>query len=281
MRETAFTKAQRIVCAAGLALLALLFVHWFDRSRTIGALPQAAALLCTLLFAAVCLRFVPSWFSFWFDERPAEKSEPGSIPLPLLFALGLLWALFNLAAVWVVLRYVNPNLSWEDYRSFWTSADAYHYLCIARDWYLSEGILDRVVQLVFLPGYPLAVRLLYLFVGDYILSGILVSSLSFAGALCVFYRLLLLDHPEATARLALVFLCLIPGAFFFFAPMSEGLFLLLCLSCVYSARKRRWLLAALFGALAAFTRSLGLMLFVPLFFEIVEALLHGEIMKQV
>ena len=276
MRQTAYKKAQGIVCAAGLVLLALLFVLWLGRNRTIGALPQAAALLCALLFAAVCLRFVPGWFSFWFDERPVKMSEPGTIPLPLLFAFGVLWALFNLAAVWAVLHYVNHSLSWDEYRSFWTSADAYHYLCIARDWYLSEGIVDRVVQLVFLPGYPLAVRLCYVFVGDYILSGLLVSSLSFAGALCVFYRLLLLDHPEATARLALVFLCLMPGSFFFFAPMSEGLFLLLCLSCLYSARKRRWLLAALFGALASFTRSLGLMLFVPLFFEIVEALLHGE-----
>ena len=56
----------------------------------------------------------------------------------------------------------------------------------------------------------------------------------------------------------------------------ESLFLLLSAACLYSARKGRWLLAGLFGAFASFTRSLGLMLFVPLFMEMVTELLHGR-----
>ena len=58
--------------------------------------------------------------------------------------------------------------------------------------------------------------------------------------------------------------------------MSESFFLLLSASCLLCARKERWLLAGLFGALASFTRSLGLMLFVPLFMEMVTGLLHGR-----
>ena len=131
-------------------------------------------------------------------------------------------------------------------------------------------------QLVFLPGYPIVVRIVSRIVRDYVLSGMLVSVLCFAGALCVFYRLVLEEYSADAARRAAVFLCLMPGAFFFFAPMSESLFLLLSASCLYACRKRKWLLAGLFGALAAFTRSLGLMLFVPLFFEFVSDLLHGK-----
>ena len=52
--------------------------------------------------------------------------------------------------------------------------------------------------------------------------------------------------------------------------MSESLFLFLSLGCVYLARTRRLALGCLVGALAAFTRSLGLMLFVPVCMELVH-----------
>ena len=182
----------------------------------------------------------------------------------------------NIALIWGIQHYVNHDLTPRQFADFWKCADAYHYLCIARDWYIPEGDLDRVVQLVFLPGYPLAVRAMFVLARDYTLAGMLVSILSFAGALCVIYRLVLLDHDEGTALRTIVFLCLIPGAFFFTAPMSESFFLLLSSACLYSARKEKWLLAGVFGALASFTRSLGLMLFVPLFMEMLTSLLHGR-----
>ena len=275
MQDRPYKTAQRIVSAAGLALMALLFVLWARRAHP-TAPELAAALLCVTLFTLVCLRFVPQWFFFWFGNESPAAREGDHRRLPVLFLSGVFYGLFNLEAVYAALRYVNPLISFADFKAFWTSADAYHYLCIAEDWYLSEGILDRLVQLVFLPGYPIAVRLMHLLVPDYIFAGILVSTICFSGALCVLYLLLCLDYEERTARRALLFLCLMPGAFFFFAPMSESLFLLLCVSCVYCARKEKWLLAGFFGALAAFTRSLGLMLFVPLFFEIAAQLLHGN-----
>ena len=275
MQKRPCQTAQRIICAAGLVLLALLFVLWY-RAELPRGWPLVSAALCLLLFALVCLRFVPCWFSFWFGEESGTPPEGKPVPLPRLFCLALLYGAFNLFAVGCVLHYVNHDLTADRFWSFWTSADAYHYLCIAEDWYLSEGILDRVVQLVFLPGYPLAVRAMTLLVPSYLASGMLVSALCFAWGVCVFYRLVLLDYDEKCARRALLFLCLMPGAFFYFAPMSESLFLLLSVSCIYSARKRRWWLAALCGALASFTRSLGLMLFVPLFFEIVRSFVRGD-----
>ena len=69
---------------------------------------------------------------------------------------------------------------------------------------------------------------------------------------------------------ALRFLTLAPGCFFFAAPMSESLFLLLTAAALYLARTRRPILGGLCGAGAAFTRSLGLLLFVPLLWELVH-----------
>ena len=69
---------------------------------------------------------------------------------------------------------------------------------------------------------------------------------------------------------ALRFLTLAPGCFFFAAPMSESLFLLLTAAALYLARTRRPILGGLCGAYSAFTRSLGLLLFVPLLWELVH-----------
>ena len=161
---------------------------------------------------------------------------------------------------------------------FWRCLDSRHYLDIARDGYISAGERDRVVQLVFLPGYPLAVRAMMLLVPSDICAGLLTSALCFAGAGCVVYRLLRLDLPHRQALRALRFLVLAPGCFFFAAPMSESLFLLLTAAALYLARTHRPVLGGLCGAYAAFTRSLGLLLIVPLLWELVhDAVQHRRI----
>lgn len=273
--EKTYPKIQRGIRAAGLTVLALLFLFWIGDGNGAKAQEFFPALASLLLFAVLGLRTVPAWFSFWFGPE-ADVQERKGISWRKIFLLGVLCALTHILLVGGVMRYVNPNLTLKDFHQFWKCADSYHYLCIARDWYIEEGDLDRVVQLVFLPGYPIAVRIVALIVRDYIVAGMLVSILSFSGALCVIYRLVLLDHDEETALRTVILLCLTPGAFFFAAPMSESFFLLLSASCLFFARKGRWLLAGLFGALASFTRSLGLILFVPLCAEMVAELLHGR-----
>lgn len=271
--EREYSKIQRGIRAAGLTVLALLFLFWLGDGNGGTWQEFFSSLVCLLLFAALCLRFVPRWFSLWFGPETPTMEQKG-IPAAVIFSGGILCAAVHLVLVWAVLRYVNQELSLRQYLDFWRSADAYHYLCIARDWYIPEGDLDRVVQLVFLPGYPLAVRAMHLLTGDYILAGMFVSILSFASALCVVYRLVMIDHGERAAFRTLIFLCLIPGAFFFTAPMSESFFLLLSACCLYFARRDKWFAAGIFGALASFTRSLGLMLFVPLFMETATEILH-------
>jgi Gpi18-like mannosyltransferase len=73
---------------------------------------------------------------------------------------------------------------------------------------------------------------------------------------------------------AVKYLAILPSAFFFSAPMSDSLFLLLSVSCIYFARKKRYLISCALGALAAFTRSLGLTLLAPVCFELVADLIR-------
>lgn len=252
-----------------LALLALLLLWWprYDY----GPLARTAALVSAGLFALLGLRFMPRWVDFWSDSPlPAapDRKEPRGMGLRIFLSLLCLDLLILLAA-WGLRAALGHGGSFQEKLYFWTFTDSQHYLAIAEDWYLSEGDRGRVVQLVFLPGYPVLVRLVKPLVGSYLTAGLLVSGLCFAGSGVVFYRLVRLDLPHQASLRALVFLCLLPGSFFYAAPMSESLFLLCSLGCVYLARRDRWWAAGLCGAWAAFTRSLGLMLLAPLIMELV------------
>ncbi|MNZ90980.1 hypothetical protein D3C78_1099520 [compost metagenome] len=63
------------------------------------------------------------------------------------------------------------------------------------------------------------------------------------------------------------YIFIFPAAFFFFIPMTEALFLALSLMCLYFVRKKEWLIGCLCGALAAYTRSPGVLLIVPVAIE--------------
>jgi len=158
----------------------------------------------------------------------------------------------------------------------WGRPDSRHYISIARDWYTGEGDLSRMVELVFLPGYPLLLRLICPAGGDYLLTGMGLSAVCFAGAGVFLYLLARLETDHLGALRVLKYTCILPGALFFAAPMSESLFLLLSVSCVYCARRERWPAACVLGGLAAFTRSLGLTLLVPVGYELLTSLLREK-----
>lgn len=262
-----------IICVLGLIALFCMYVFWMGSSNY-SVWAYLIAMLSIVMFALVCLRFVPGWMHYWTPGRYSDSAERiGSEPQrirPKILLGGLLFCLAVFALTYIIYIACGYSGTWASFRNFWTLTDSQHYLDIARDWYLSEGVIDRLVQLVFLPGYPIAIRIMHLLIPDWVLAGLLVSWLSFAGALSVCYSLLRLDYSHSAAMRAIKYLCIIPGSFFFVAPMSESLFLLLSLGCVYLARTKRYALGCLLGGLAAFTRSLGLMLFVPVCMELVH-----------
>ena len=134
--------------------------------------------------------------------------------------------------------------------------DAGWYEHLAIDGYSSqEGIA------AFFPGYPLTIRALVaatpLSVFD---AATLVSNISFLAALIVLYALTAREYSVEVGRRAVVLIACFPVSFFFFAPYSESLFLLLSLLAFWFARERRWGLLALAGFGAALTRGIGVLL---------------------
>lgn len=253
-----------------LVLLAL-FIYWWRAHPDQKLEGFISAILSTVLFALLGLRFLPLWFDAWRKKPPKQRFiEDNTQPRFILVKIFCSLLLVDIAIILLV--YVLQLMSGSKdsfFNSFgiWKQTDSFHYLQIAEEWYASDASLDRIVQLVFLPGYPLAIRLLTMLTGNYLVSGMLISGLSFAGAGTMLYRLARLDMNHRDSIRAVKFLCILPPAFFFASPMSESLFLLLSVSCMFYARKKKWLFAGILGGLAAFTRSLGIVLLAPLCFE--------------
>ena len=150
----------------------------------------------------------------------------------------------------------------------WNRWDAPHYLDLARDGYVSEGLGARWI--VFYPLYPWLVRAASFVLQDLLVSAFFVSAVASVAAALLLYRLARLDEAEETARAAVVFLLAFPTAYFLHIGYTESLFLALALGAFYAARRRRWWLVAVLGALAGMARVNGLILVPALAFEALE-----------
>jgi hypothetical protein len=109
--------------------------------------------------------------------------------------------------------------------------------------------------------------------GHWLLGAYVVSNVALVVALTVLYRLTERELSDLAARRTVLYLAVFPTAFFLYAPYTESLFLALVLGSLYAARRSAWLLAGGLGALAALTRSTGLLLVLPL---VVEAALQAR-----
>jgi hypothetical protein len=142
--------------------------------------------------------------------------------------------------------------------------DASHFLQIAATGY------DRL-QFPFFPLYPLLLHVLSLGRPRLLVAAGLVLSFVLAGAAIVLLaRLVAIDDPTL-ARPACVLLLLFPGALFLSLPYSESLALLTLVGATYAARRRRWWLAGILGALAAAARATDLAIVVLLAVEHIGA----------
>ncbi len=260
---------EKLISALGTAALCAVFALWCAVSNY-GAAGYTAAVLSALLMLALCLLFVPRWCAFWRKSEPETLGKADSGECARIFALIMIWDAAILVLGFVLRKLLGYDESAGEYVRFWLCTDSRHYMDIARDWYLSDGEWDRLVQLVFLPGYPVIVRLFAYLIGNELAAGLFVSALCFAGSGVMLYKLLSLDSDSAAALRAVKLFALSPAAFFFAAPMSESLFILCTVSCLYLLRRGKLIPGSLLGAYAAFTRSPGLLLIVPIFFELVH-----------
>jgi Dolichyl-phosphate-mannose-protein mannosyltransferase len=148
--------------------------------------------------------------------------------------------------------------------NYWAHWDGAWYSEIA-----TQGYGVRAPEsTAFFPLYPLFVKFGSSLAGGPAVWGVVISLLCTAFALFFVYRIAENLYGVRAARASTLALAFFPTAFFLNAVYTEALFLALTSGAVWAARVRgNLLLAGMFGAFAAATRNLGVLLLIPLFFE--------------
>jgi hypothetical protein len=160
---------------------------------------------------------------------------------------------------------LNPLV--DSIAGVWTRWDGQWYLKIA-----TEGYSATDGSTAFFPLYPWTVKVVGWLAGErYIWAGMLLSGLFFLAALVLLHRLVRLDFHAKDASRTVFYAAAFPMAFFFWAVYSESLFLLLAVGTFLAARTGRWWWAGLMAALAIWTRATGVLLLLPILWEMWRA----------
>lgn len=145
----------------------------------------------------------------------------------------------------------------------WGGFDGVHYITIAENGYIAESTQ------AFFPVFPQLMRFFYLHLKmNALFSGLLVSNLSLFIAIALFWKLLKLDFKESRVFPIIILLLLFPNSFFLGAVYSESTFLALLFGAFLAARKGKWWLAGMLGAIASATRFIGIFILPALLVEL-------------
>jgi len=151
--------------------------------------------------------------------------------------------------------------------SIWKTWDTQHYLRIAESGYTSRIIYERHLHIVFFPLFPLLTKIFSFIFHNYLLSGLIVSNISYMTAVFYLYKLVLLDHEKEDALRSIIYFSIFPTAYFLHAAYTESLFIALTVASFYYARQERWAVSGLLGMLSALTRVTGIILLPVLIIE--------------
>ncbi|MGE0489889.1 MAG: hypothetical protein AB7S38_11855 [Vulcanimicrobiota bacterium] len=179
-----------------------------------------------------------------------------------------LWALSRLVLSlvgWLALTYLpsySPHPEAGPWYTMWSRLDSLHYLRIVEQGYI-PGLGGTCA---WFPGYPLLVSSLS-WCCPASVAGLIVSNVALLGSMLVLWELFRERHDLVMCRRMMGLWLAFPSAFFLSAVYSESSFLLLSAGAFLAARRQKWPLVGLLGALAAATRPTGLLLALALYFE--------------
>lgn len=170
---------------------------------------------------------------------------------------------------WLAITLLFPETKASNLLNFtlnaWNRWDGLHYTYLAQHWYTNIG--DEANFIVFFPLYPLLVKTFAFLQIKTVFLEITISSILFVIGAVYFYKLLLLDYSEKIATAATIALAIFPTSYFFNAPYTESLFLLLFSTSFYFARKEEWILSGTIAGLACITRPVGVIVLIGILVE--------------
>ena len=202
-----------------------------------------------------------------YPVRPDETDEKYTLLKIFLYALGFRLIVFLLGWVAYGIFAKGAPIGILEYCEKWNLWDAPHYIEIAKNGYGQHVENGQHLFLVFFPLYPIMMKLFAAVIQNYVVSGLIVSFLSYSFGCVLMYKLVRMDYSREIARKSIIFLSISPFAFFFGSLMTESLFFLLIAATFLAIRKHKWWLAGILGALSALTRSFGVLMIIPAVIE--------------
>ncbi len=229
----------------------LSLVKWALFFCALGAF-CAGSVICLIKLVRVRCCALPHW----------KATRSGMAWAALAF---LVFALVVQVIVTVCALRQNPGAGLEDaLGQFFGGIDAPHYISLARYGYQNEWnetITEQHLRIVFFPLFPWLLRMLNAWgVLPWYVLGCAVQLPLFAGCGAGLYALAVQNYGQRAGVCACAWALVFPGAFFFALPMTESLFLLLCISFFLALEHRHPWLAGVLGMLCALTRSPGALL---------------------
>lgn len=170
-------------------------------------------------------------------------------------------------------RGYGKQFSWSKYLwlDLWGVWDSFWYMDIAQNGYSVIGPIagnPTQTNLAFFPLYPMLMSLLGKVTGgEYFLAGIFISNVCLLLSCYILYKLVEMESDQKTALRSLKYFFLYPVAFILSGVFTESLYLFLTLLCFYMAKSQNYLLAGIAGAFLSATRTLGVLILLPLLFE--------------
>ncbi len=273
-------KALEAILTVLIPVIALgAFVWWLIKAEELTVQGVIMAALTLGVFTVALIIAVPAFIRFINWEVKARVKPLGDRSMrrsrlhpAIVAALSVLAARIILAVAAYVLFTAIKGYSGSFFATLeriWykLDTDAPHYLSIAQSGYVTTE--PEMYNIVFLPLFPWLIRAFGLVFRSGFVSACVINTLASCAAGAVIYELALCDMGRRAAKLAVVFAFAMPAAIFFLAPMSEPLFLLLTAGCLLAARKGKFWLGAVLGALASFTRSVGIIMLLPFVMELI------------
>jgi len=247
---------KELLRADSYSLLPLLGL-WLYLLQVPATLMSASALAVIVLLGVVAVKLgVLAWFVRSVRAVGAVFLAT-RIPLMIIAPLAAIFIGQRAGHHWTSGRGVMLDV--------WGRWDAQHYISIATRGYHGTDV-------AFFPLYPFLIHLLGGWLGDHLVGGLIISNLAFLVALAYFYALVKLEYgDESIAYHAIFYIAIFPTAIFFSAVYTESLFLALTVASVYYARHGNFITSGVFGALASLTRVEGVLIALPLIYEIWQA----------
>ena len=264
-------------------VLCVLYGLWIGMDTPVYVESLIAGGAVLLLYMLLFIQFVPKAFDFVMDgDREQEHQgvqRTSTIGmrelLRIVFLLAVARGVFMLGAfLWSL--YLNGYTETVfEFQHIWADhLYAGRIISIANKGYAVDTaeLSGRYYNLLFPPFYSMIVRLLSPFYLSSIRAGFFVSNINAIISGVVLYLLVLHDYDRRSAVRALWYYVILPPSFLLTCTIPASTFLLLSLLSIYAARRKRFVIASLLGAMAALTDRVGIVLVIPLLLEFFNAM---------